>query len=428
MKRRRAGCVLVVGAAHIDVIADYAAASGGRLDKAGTVRYSIGGTGYNVAVDLGQDGVEVALVCVVKRDSFSAVWTRERLKAANVDARWVETSAAVPESGFVGIRRDGQLETAVTASAIEQHTFNAERLQRAVAAAKLVVVDCNLDAVQLKSVIALAQRLRRPVVVACVSDAKVRRLQQQSPAEPVDLVALNDVEARAAGLVLDDVPTAAQAQAACAALRARMAIVTRGERGHVALADDGGVRCYAAPANVVVASTSGAGDALLAGVVGHWWRSGRLDVDAAHDHAMLLVAKTLALPAATAGALAVDADFAQLARIAVSAVPWWRRGLSTEVGVAATLVATLIAAWQFAGPRPATGSAAAASAAPAAETAASIGASRAATAAASVAGSAVAGSSAVADRAAASPPLRDASAGSAPPSAATTRPEALPPR
>ena len=346
-----AGHVLIVGAAHIDVIADYAAAAAGRLDKAGDVRYSIGGTGYNLAVNLGQDGVAVAIVCVLKHNSFSAVWTRERLEAANVDCRWVETSAAVPESGFVGIRRDGQLEGAVTASAIAHHTFNAARLRQAVGGARVVVVDCNLDAVQLSAVIALAQELARPVVVACVSDTKVRRLLQQAPAKPLDLVALNEGELHAAGLALDDAPRAEQASAACAALHTQTLLVTRGERGHVVLGRDGAVQVFPAPTNVAVQSTSGAGDALLAGIVGDWWRHNRLDCAAAQPHALLLVAKALAQPAATAGALAVDADFAQLARIAVRQVPWWRRVLSNELGVAATLVAALLAGWQIFGPR-----------------------------------------------------------------------------
>lgn len=338
--RSRGAPVLVIGAAHIDVMADFRSALDGRVDKAGEVRYSVGGTAYNIAVNLGQDSVPVAIVCVLKQNSFSSVWIRERLIRANVGSEYVELSPSIAESGFVGLRRDGKLASAVTASAVENHTFDIERLRSATDQAAIVVAECNLDVVQLGNVIALAQAKGKPVAVAAVSDTKIERLLRLRPDRDLDLVIMNQAELDATGLALDTSDPASVALV-CRALHTRCAVVTRAAAGHVALDADGRVQTFAAVAPSTIASSSGAGDALLAGILAHWQRNGRLDVAGADDHAMELVQKVLRQPAATAGALAVDADFAQLARIAVQEAPLWRRMLSQEVGVAAALIALI---------------------------------------------------------------------------------------
>lgn len=76
--------VLVIGDAHIDVIADYLPGSP-YLDKPGEVRYGIGGTAFNIAINLGQHGIPTTLLAVLKRGSFSSVWIEERLCSANVN-------------------------------------------------------------------------------------------------------------------------------------------------------------------------------------------------------------------------------------------------------------------------------------------------------------------------------------------------------
>jgi pseudouridine kinase len=339
------GFVLVVGAAHIDVMADYRSRDALRLDKVGKVRYSIGGTGYNIAVNLGQDAVPVALVCVLKKNSFSSVWIRERLEGANVDTKFVELSAQIPESGFVGIRRDGDLEGAVTASAIESHTFRTDALRSAIKASALVVVDCNLDAVQLGTVVALAQESARPVVVAAVSDSKVLRLRGLA-GSPLDLIAMNERELGALGFDVGCADRPDVARGWCDSLHARSILITRAVRGHLVVNADGGVRSFPAPPTTDIVSTSGAGDALLAGLLAHWYRTGVFDPGGAQRHAMVMVDKALRQPAPTTGALAADADFTNLARIAVREVPLWRRLLTQEIGVLAAVIGLPLAAIQ----------------------------------------------------------------------------------
>jgi sugar/nucleoside kinase (ribokinase family) len=96
----------VVGAAHIDVWADRWSTNADKIDKIGNVKFAVGGTAYNIAVDLAQAGIPTSWLSVVRKGMFSAVWIRTRLKEAGVNLDFLQTSDRVPESGFVAIRQD----------------------------------------------------------------------------------------------------------------------------------------------------------------------------------------------------------------------------------------------------------------------------------------------------------------------------------
>jgi len=150
--------VLVAGAAHLDVIADYTAANQSRLDKIGQVRYAVGGTGYNISINLGQAGVPVAFLTLLKKNSFSSTWIRERLESTKkINTEFVDLSPRISESGFIAIRQDGQLVTAVTSSAIGEHSFPAATVDQAVKRSRFVVMECNLAVDQMSLLLDAAQ-------------------------------------------------------------------------------------------------------------------------------------------------------------------------------------------------------------------------------------------------------------------------------
>jgi sugar/nucleoside kinase (ribokinase family) len=142
--------VLVIGSAHIDVFADYDAADQDKMDKIGTVRYAVGGTGYNIAINLGQLGVPVALLTLIRRNSLPSTWILERLESSGVDTRFVDPRDRTNDSGFVAIRKDHQLETAVIASVMSAQPLNVARVTAAIENARLVAFDCNLPTIWAK--------------------------------------------------------------------------------------------------------------------------------------------------------------------------------------------------------------------------------------------------------------------------------------
>jgi sugar/nucleoside kinase (ribokinase family) len=298
----------------------------------------VGGTGYNLAINLSQAGIPVGFLTVLKEHSFSSVWIRERLEGAGVHTDLIQLSDHIIESGFVGIRCDGHLQTAVTATAVGEYVFRADVLEEAVRHARLVVFDCNLAVDQMALIIEYGTRYNRPVAVAGVSDTKVVRLLDLGQHKPFDLVVLNDIEAKA---VLSH-ESHSQLDHACVELQAEHVIVTSGPNGYTVISKGGAPKHYRAPQVERIESRTGAGDALLAGIVAHWYRHRRLDFDEAVPSIALFVRKVLQQPGATVGSLATDVDFGLLARIAVRNGPLWKRMLSPEMGVAAGIVVTIL--------------------------------------------------------------------------------------
>lgn len=327
-----------MGAAHIDVMADYESRNAHRVDKVGSVRYSIGGTAYNIAINLGQYGVPVKLATVLKQTSFSSVWIREGLESSGVGQAFVEQSDKVAESGFVATRRDGKMESAVTSSAVSHHTFRKDRVDLAIAGARLVVLDCNLAQDQLALLVEAAQSAGSPLVVAAVSDSRVKSLTKLTPTAPLDLVSMNELEAKAIGIDVAGGGDREWAALACDKVHASIVVVTRGAKGWLVLRATGQQEVFQAPEVEKIESPTGAGDALVAALVASWYRNRHLDFQQAQAVVALFVRKVLEQPGATAGSLAVDADFAKLAKIAIREGPWFKRFLTQEVGVAAGIV------------------------------------------------------------------------------------------
>lgn len=331
--------VLVAGAAHIDVLADYALADEPKMDKVGSVRYSTGGTAYNIAINLAQNGIPVSLLTVLKRNSFSSTWIQERLAGAGVRSEFVQLSDHLPESGFVGLRADGILKSAVTSTAVGEYTFQTEILERAIERSRLVAVDCNLAVDQISLIVDCARRRNRPVVIAAVSDSKVGRILQLEDVSPVDIVVLNDNEARA---IIGPQAVGAP-QDLCARLHAKCVILTQGHLGYEVLFASGAPpKKYAAPQIERIVSRSGAGDALISGVLAHWYKHQRLDFDDAKTSIANSIRRVLQQPGATLGSLATDIDFSMLARIAIRNEPIWKRFLSPEMGVATSIIVAVL--------------------------------------------------------------------------------------
>jgi sugar/nucleoside kinase (ribokinase family) len=331
--------ILVVGAAHIDVLADYKSAEQAQMDKVGSVRYSIGGTSYNIAINLAQSGIPVSLLTVLKKNSFSATWIRERLEGAGVQSQFIQVSDHLPESGFVAFRSDGVLKSAVTSTAVAEYTFQARLIDEAMGRARFVVMDCNLAVDQMSLLLDCARRHNRPVAIAAVSDSKVTRILQLEDHQLIDIVVLNDLEARAVA----SPETGDSAQNLCGRLGAKYVVVTHGAGGYQVISESGqSAKQYAAPQIERIVSQSGAGDALFAGILAYWYRHQTLDFDGAKSTIANSVRRVLQQPGATLGSLATDVDFARLARIAVRDEPFWKRIFSPEIGVATSIIVAIL--------------------------------------------------------------------------------------
>jgi pseudouridine kinase len=255
--------VLVIGGANMDV--------GARTDRPmlagdstpGHIHHAPGGVGRNIAENLARLGVAVQLATLVGDDAFGAQLVASTA-AAGVDMAPTQRVAGLRTATYLSLHGpDGDMALAVNDMAIlEQLTPNWCEVHLPVASVpNLQLLDCNLPEAT------LAYLLARDVasVVDTVSVAKCERLRPWMAR--VALLKCNRLEAQAmTQCPTDTVAQALEAAQALVRMGAQRSVVTLGPDG-VCWCDQDGDAHFRAARGVPVVSTTGAGDALLAGVV-----------------------------------------------------------------------------------------------------------------------------------------------------------------
>ncbi len=234
----------------------------------GRIQSAPGGVARNVAENLARLGQPVRLLSVVGGDALGQSLL-DRTQSVGVDVSAVQTVAGGTTSTYLSIHNtQGELEFAINDMALlEQLTPTLLQSQAAVLqAASAIVVDANLSDATLAHV--LGTDFGKPVFADAVSVAKCRRLKLWLAA--VYLLKVNRLEAQAlCGTV---VHTPEDAWTACRSLQAqgaRQVVVSLGADG-VCWVDADGLEGHHPAASIEVVNVSGAGDALLAGLVfGH---------------------------------------------------------------------------------------------------------------------------------------------------------------
>lgn len=224
---------------------------------------SPGGVAYNVAANLGRLGLRVSLVTRVGRDAAGAALLEEA-RLQGVDVTLCEATEAAATGSYTAVLQPGgELLLGVSdTEACEDLTwpFLAARWEE-IAASTLVFADANLPAETLARLLrALRERSGR-LALDAVSVAKAARLP--SDLAGVEMLFCNLEEAR----VLTDGGEGGAGELA-AALRDRgaaLAFVSDGPKGLACASENGALRLPAEAAQV--ADVSGAGDALVAGVI-----------------------------------------------------------------------------------------------------------------------------------------------------------------
>jgi len=303
--------VVVIGAAHLDILADYDESESGRLDKVGQLSYSIGGTAYNIATNLSLHYVETSLVTVLKDDSLFSDLIEKRLNENGINTQFVERVELMPESGFIGLRCDGELVDAVTASGLTDVRLNQDNLRNAIDEACVVVADCNLSKKQLAMVSQVTADLKTPLFLNGVSESKAERVQS---AQAVDIFTLSRNEAiHLFGFDTLDCPIE-QVFIEMERLHVQTLIVTNDTDGHVVF-EAGERQSFPAPDIDTVVSESGACDGLIAAVAHEYAETRDIDWDAAQDRIERYVSEVLSREGATTGAVTDQSERSLRARL-----------------------------------------------------------------------------------------------------------------
>ena len=256
---------LIIGGANLDIVACTEAPLSRADSNPGHVHCAAGGVARNVAHNLASLGLAPRLVSVLGQDAFADT-VLGATRAAGVDTRHCAQLAGERTATYLSLHGpDGDMAVAVNDMDILARLDAAflATLQPVLKTAPCLVLDCNLHDSALGAL--LGGRYRVPVLVDAVSAIKCLRLRPWLGA--VHLLQANRLEAGVlTGTTVDSVASAQAAARALQTLGVREVVVTLGAEGAV-WCNARGETGHRAARTVPVATTSGAGDALLAGLV-----------------------------------------------------------------------------------------------------------------------------------------------------------------
>lgn len=267
--------ILVIGAAHIDVYASPHTPSSDVIDQPGNVFISLGGTAFNISSNLAFDRQKTCLLTAIDPSSLSGFAILAVLDQKKIDKKFLIKNETLSEGAFVAFLQNGELQNAVTQTPIENLPIEDEKLKRAIKNASVIVADCNLSRNSLKRVIKYCNDHKRFILVAGVSQSKTERIKNIPQDLEIDVFSANHHEimyllkkdSRFASLFENETWSNEQIIKLCTELRVKHLIITEGQNGYSVLSKKSGNREHFT-ADVVqnFVSSTGAGDALLAGV------------------------------------------------------------------------------------------------------------------------------------------------------------------
>jgi pseudouridine kinase len=252
------GFVLAIGAANMDITGDTANAIVAHDSTPGRIRCSPGGVARNVAENLARLGHAVRLVSAVGSDMFGARLL-ESTRRAGVDVRDCLVLEDQATSTYLAIHGpDGDM-----ALALNDMEILAKLTPGRLRQARAVLVDCNLSDEALGWIFGQAQA--EAVFAEPVSAFKCRRLLPWL--DQVHTLKANRLEAQAlTGLPVDDDAGLALAALWLHGKGVSRVVLSLGARGAY-WSERAGASGWQAALPVDVVNATGAGDAMMAGLL-----------------------------------------------------------------------------------------------------------------------------------------------------------------
>lgn len=260
------GLLLVIGGANMDIAARSERGIVAQDSNPGQVRFSPGGVARNIAENLARLGHSPRLITLVGQDMLGQSLL-SHTQEAGVDVSGVEMLSGVPTATYVSLQGpDGDMAVAVNDMALlgELTPGRLQHRRALIERASNLVLDCNLPEATLDWLFAQAAQAR--IHVDSVSVAKCLRIQRHLGR--IDTLKLNRQEAQAlTGLAVQTPQQACAAAQALCGLGVRWVVISMGAQGLAWCEAGQAAVCQPAQAPAQVVSTTGAGDALLSGLI-----------------------------------------------------------------------------------------------------------------------------------------------------------------
>lgn len=300
--------VLIIGSAHIDILADYNRETKDDINKEGDILIGVGGVAFNVAANLSYHGITSRLYTIIKANSYSGTLIKSSMVKRGMSTEFVfEMPAGESEIGFVAHRLEGSLIAGVASTLVDACTLKTHSLENAVERAALVAVECNLSTAQIKQIRTITAKYDKPLFVCSVAENKVKRAIGQSEGIHYKMFCLNrkEAEKQSLGKVSIDAESKQDISQLCRLYHAENLIITKGKDGYTVYTLTGEKFDFPKP-SAKVTSELGAGDALFSATLNSYLDNNGFDWLQCKNKITRYVREALSSPRATPDALHED--------------------------------------------------------------------------------------------------------------------------
>ncbi|KIL41261.1 hypothetical protein SD70_08410 [Gordoniibacillus kamchatkensis] len=272
--------IVCIGGANVDRKAHCLGPFRLRESNPAAIAHSCGGVARNIAENLGRLGSAVSLITLVGNDN-EGKWLLAETKTYGVDVSQAIELPNARTGTYTAILDDRNDMIAAVADMQIYDSFSTDMLQSKwphIAAGERIVADTNLPAELIRYLVERCRDDSRSLCINTVSAAKTTRLPEDL--RGVDMIFCNRHEAGAlAGIPVEDQDGCKDAWKRISARGVRKIVITLGEQGlfwaeadndadtEADPASEAGRYGYVRPHKVNVVDVTGAGDALMAGVI-----------------------------------------------------------------------------------------------------------------------------------------------------------------
>lgn len=255
--------VVVVGGANMDIAGRPSAPLVSHDSNLGTVRLSHGGVGRNIAHNLALLGVDVRLVTVFGQDA-QAESLKSGCRALGIDiGHSFDVPGGATSTYLYVMDETGDMQVAINDMGILDE-LTPERLETRIdllQGAALVVMETNLPA---ETLAWLVEHVEAPLFCDPISTVKARKLEKLLGG--IHTLKPNQLQAQAlSGVEISDEWSLSRACDELVGMGLERAFVSLGEKGLLCADRQLAVRLPLVPGTVL--NTTGAGDAMMAGIV-----------------------------------------------------------------------------------------------------------------------------------------------------------------
>lgn len=182
----------VFGCAYVDMVSKADIQEVPNLTKPGKIDMDVGGTGFNVAINLAKQGLKTKFVSYMNNSPFSQIVARvAQENMVNTVISTNDDNKTIARS--VHFDQHGKITSDIAVSYFEDIMFSDEFIEEQMESAEVVIFDTSLNSASINSIVSKANAYMIPVIGVVSSEITAYKLLEIEGQVDIVFVGKNDV-------------------------------------------------------------------------------------------------------------------------------------------------------------------------------------------------------------------------------------------